>query len=178
MCEILCCTLFVSLPNSDRKTIASQPHPSSTHPFISLILIVNLFLSLSFIPLLSLSMGWCLSLSFPSSLCLCAGVSPSLSPGLPSHCWTALYQTSTRSAQWRTGWLPSRWASTGTTSSTQASPPCSWWRKLPPSEFTSKGHFSSFSESNFLLQFNKQTCKHFILNPSRFVERKLLLYFN
>lgn len=57
-------------------------------------------------------------------------------PGLLSHCWTDPYLTSTPSAQWRTGSLPSRWASTETTSSTQALPPCSWWLKWPQSEFT------------------------------------------
>lgn len=56
-------------------------------------------------------------------------------PGLPSHCWTDPYLTSTPSARSRTGSLLSRWASTETTFSTQASPPCSWWLKWPQSEF-------------------------------------------
>lgn len=57
------------------------------------------------------------------------------SPGLLSHCWTDPYLTSTLSVLWRTGLQLLRWASTETTSSTQALPPCSWWLRWPQSEF-------------------------------------------
>lgn len=95
---------------------------------------------------LSNSLLHSLAASRTPTLWLSSSRSPSLPPppssdsplppaGLHSHCWTDPYLTSTPSALWRTGSAPSRWASTETTSSTQASPPCSWWLRWPQSEF-------------------------------------------
>lgn len=79
-------------------------------------------------------------LSLSVSLSLSSLPSP-LSPnvGFLSPCLTAVCQTIPLSPLWGTGWMPSRWAATVTTLSTQDLPPLTWWPRWQQSEWSYSG---------------------------------------
>ena len=55
-------------------------------------------------------------------------------PAFTWRCWTAALQTSPPSPRWTSGWTPSRWASTRSTSPTRASAASAWCPRWPWSE--------------------------------------------
>lgn len=79
-------------------------------------------------------------LSLSVSLSLSSLPSP-LSPnvGFLSPCLTAVCQTIPLSPLWGTGWMPSRWAATVTTLSTQDLLPLTWWPRWQQSEWSYSG---------------------------------------
>lgn len=90
--------------------------PVEAHRVTTLTLSLSLFLFLS---------------SLPSPL------SPNV--GFLSPCLTAVCQTIPLSPLWGTGWMPSRWAATVTTLSTQDLLPLTWWPRWQQSEWSYSG---------------------------------------
>lgn len=78
-----------------------------------------------------------LSLCFSFSLLPPFPLSPNV--GFLSPCLTAVCQTIPLSPLWGTGWMPSRWAATVTTLSTQDLLPLTWWPRWQQSEWSYSG---------------------------------------